>query len=74
MPVLAAWIIRLIIPGADRLRRKEALIVAATVISVMAVAFIVGTQHPHVLSCDDFSISGNFAPEDCTPGSASTIS
>jgi hypothetical protein len=74
MPVLAAWIIRLIIPGAERLRRREALIVAATVISVMAVSFIVGTQHPHMLSCDDFSISGNFAPEDCTPGQASTIS
>jgi hypothetical protein len=27
-----------------------------------------------MLSCDDFSISGNFAPENCNPGIATTES
>jgi hypothetical protein len=39
----------------------------------MLVSYGLGTQHPRLLSCDDFSISGNFAPDNCTPGPASTI-
>jgi len=39
----------------------------------MASAYVMGTQHPRLLTCEDFTISGNFAPEDCSPGTGSTV-
>jgi hypothetical protein len=74
MPALAAFMVRLLIPGAEVLHGREALIAVAAVITVMVTAYVVGTQHPHMLSCDDFSISGNFAPDNCNPGIATTES
>jgi len=72
MPVLAALMVRLLIPGAEGLHARQALSVAAVVLVVMLCSYLLGTQHPHMLSCEDFSISGNFAPENCTPGTSST--
>jgi len=72
MPALAAFLIRLLIPGAATLPRRHAVIAIASVAIVMTAAYVLGTQHPHMLSCDDFSISGNFAPENCNPGIATT--
>ncbi|MFN8168039.1 MAG: hypothetical protein U0S36_04580 [Candidatus Nanopelagicales bacterium] len=74
MPALAAFLIRLLIPGTENLPRRHAVIAIASVAVVMATAYVLGTQHPHMLSCDDFSISGNFAPENCNPGIATTES
>ena len=74
MPALTAFLIRLLIPGAENLPRKHAAVAIASVAIVMAAAYVVGTQHPHMLSCDDFSISGNFAPANCNPGIATTES
>ena len=72
MPALSAFLIRLLIPGAEDLPRRQAVIAIVAVASVMAAAYLLGTQHPHMLSCDDFSISGNYAPPDCNPGIATT--
>jgi hypothetical protein len=68
MPVLAAVIVRLLIPGATGLPRRDAVAAASVVIFVMLVSYLVGTQLPHMLSCEDFSISGNYSPSNCTPG------
>jgi hypothetical protein len=73
LPALAAFLVRLIIPGAERLRRGERLGVAAVVAVVMATSFLIGTQHPHMLTCEDFTISGNYAPDNCSPGTGSTV-
>ena len=54
------------------LSRRRAGIAILAVIVVMVAAYALGTQHPHMLSCQDFSISGNFAPENCNPGMGST--
>jgi len=72
MPALAAFMVRLLVPGAERMPRKQALSAIVVVILVMLASWGLGTQHPHMLSCQDFSISGNFAPENCTPGISST--
>jgi hypothetical protein len=72
MPALAAFMIRLLIPGAENLPRRQAAIAILAVVVVMVAAYALGTQHPHMLSCQDFSISGNFAPENCNPGVGST--
>jgi hypothetical protein len=68
MPVLAALIVRLLIPGAAGLPRRDAVTAAFVVIVVMLVSYLLGTQHPHMLSCEDFAISGNYSPNNCTPG------
>jgi len=73
LPALAAFLVRLIVPGAERLRGRERLAAAGVVALVMLGSFLIGTQHPHVLTCEDFTISGNFAPENCSPGTGSTV-
>jgi hypothetical protein len=70
MPVLAAFMVRLLLPETRRLRRRQALMVILVVVLVMLGSYGVGTQHPDMLSCDDFTISGNFAPSNCTPGTS----
>jgi hypothetical protein len=72
MPVMAALMVRLLIPGAERLRGRPAVTAATVVLVVMLASFVLGTQHPRLLSCEDFTISGNFAPENCTPGAGVT--
>ena len=72
MPALAAFMIRLLIPGAEDLPVRQAAIAILAVVVVMIAAFALGTQHPHMLSCQDFSVSGNFAPPNCNPGTGST--
>jgi hypothetical protein len=71
MPVLAAFMMRLLLPETRRLHRRQALLVMIVIVLVMLASYGIGTQHPHMLSCDDFTISGNFAPENCTPGTSS---
>jgi len=73
LPALAAFLVRLMIPGAERLRGRERVGVAGVAAIVMAASFLVGTQHPHMLTCEDFTISGNFAPSNCSPGTGSTV-
>jgi hypothetical protein len=70
MPLLAGFMVRLLLPETHGLRRVDAIAVMAVVVLVMVAAYGIGTQHPHMLSCDDFTISGNFAPENCTPGTS----
>ncbi|MFZ2017025.1 MAG: hypothetical protein WAV00_24670 [Nocardioides sp.] len=73
LPALAAFLVRLIIPTAERLQGRERLAVAGVVVSVMLTSFLVGTQHPRILTCEDFTISGNHAPESCSSGTGSTV-
>ena len=73
MPALAAFMVRLLIPNAERLQGREKFAAIGVVALIMVASFLVGTQHPHMLTCEDFSISGNFAPENCSPGTGSTV-
>ena len=73
MPALAAVMVRLLVPGAERLRGKGALAAVAVVSVIMAMSFLMGTQHPRLLTCEDFTVSGNFAPGNCSPGTGSTV-
>ena len=73
LPALAAFLIRLLIPTAEHLRRKDAGVAIAVVGLVMIVSYGLGAQHPRTLTCEDFSISGNFAPENCSPGTGTTV-
>ena len=70
MPVLAAFMVRLLLPQARNINRPQALKVMIVVVLVMVASFGIGTLHPHMLSCDDFTISGNSAPPNCTRGTS----
>lgn len=73
MPALGAFLVRLLIPEAGRLRGREALAVTGVVLAVMLASYGLGAQHPRFLTCEDFTISGNFAPEGCSAGTGSTV-
>jgi len=70
MPALAAFMVRLLLPQSRSLGKAQALKVMIVVILVMLASYGVGTLHPYMLSCDDFTISGNFAPSNCTSGTS----
>ena len=73
-PAMAAVLVRILLPGAARLRGRNALVALTVVGLVVACSYLVGRMHPRLLTCDDFSISGNFAPAGCTPGLGTTVS
>ena len=68
LPALAAFMVRLAIPTAERLRGSERWAAISVAALVMLASFVVGTQHPRLLTCDDFTVSGTFAPPGCSPG------
>ena len=70
MPFLAAFMVRMLLPQSRGLHRSHALRVIAVVLLVMLASYGIGTMHPHMLSCEDFTVSGNFAPPNCTPGTS----
>lgn len=73
LPVMAALLIRLLLPGAERVRGGQA-VIALSVVGIIGLAsFGIGRLHPRVLTCEDFSVSGNFAPPGCTPGEGTTL-
>ena len=41
------------------------------IVAVAVLSFALGRLHPHFLTCDDFKISGNDIPANCTPGEPS---
>lgn len=41
------------------------------VVTVSLLSFALGRLHPYFLTCDDFRISGNNVPANCTPGETS---
>jgi hypothetical protein len=73
LPALAAFMVRVLIPTAERLRGHEKFAAIGIVALVMVTSFLIGTQHPRMLTCEDFTISGNFAPENCSSGTGSTV-
>lgn len=72
MPAFAAFMVRLLIPEADRMRGREALTAIGVVVLIMLAAYFLGTQHARILTCADFTISGNYPPQGCSPGAAPT--
>ena len=72
-PAFAALMVRILLPGARRLRGHDARVAASVVVFVMVASFLLGRANTKLLTCDDFTISGNFAPPGCTPGTGPTL-
>ncbi len=73
VPAMAAVLVRLVLPGAARLDRGQGRVAAGVVATVMAASYLLGVVNPRFLTCEDFTISGNFAPPGCTPGAGTTV-
>jgi hypothetical protein len=69
VPYLLVVLLRIASPGSAALvdiRHRAAAGIA--VLLVVVLAYLLGTQHPRILTCEDFTISGNSQPDGCTPG------
>ena len=68
-PAMIALVLIMVVPGAESVRSKRDNAVAIGAIAlVVLLSFTLGTQHPRLLTCQDFKISGNDQPASCTPG------
>ena len=68
-PAMIALVLIMVVPGAESVRSKRDNAVAIGAIALVVVlSFTLGTQHPRLLTCQDFKISGNDQPASCTPG------
>jgi hypothetical protein len=68
LPAMVSLVVLVVIPGAESVRRPGPVAVAIGVIAIVGVlSYIVGTQHPRLLTCEEFTISGNDQPVGCTP-------
>jgi hypothetical protein len=72
----AGWhraVVRMVIPTAERLRGHQQLAAIGVVGVVMLGSFLIGTQHQHLLTCQDFIVSGNHALENWAGGTGTTV-
>ena len=72
-PAMIALVLIMVVPGAESVRSKRDNAVSIGAIAlVVLLSFTLGTQHPRLLTCQDFKISGNDQPASCTPGTGVT--
>jgi hypothetical protein len=68
IPYLAALLLRVSIAGYEQLPSRRRLVAAAVVAAVAIGAFVLGQINNRFLTCNDFTVSGNYAPPGCTEG------
>jgi hypothetical protein len=52
----------------EQLPSRRRLVAAAVVAAVAIGAFVLGEINNRFLTCNDFTVSGNYAPPGCTEG------
>ena len=66
---MVALVLVMVVPDVESVRRPRDNVVAIGAITLVVVlSFTLGTQHPRLLTCEDFKISGNDQPANCTQG------
>nr|WP_258067562.1 hypothetical protein [Pseudoclavibacter sp. RFBI5] len=65
------WVLlRIVWPDfVDRTSRRRRWLIVAVVCGIVVVAYALGLNQAHFLTCDDFAISGNSLPPGCVQGS-----
>jgi hypothetical protein len=72
VPVMVFILIRFASPDlVEDAEPRDRIAVVLAVAVVVVGAYFVGTQQNNLLTCDDFTISGNSQPPGCTPGEPS---
>lgn len=68
IPYVALVLIYVSNPEMLRLKRWDVLIALFAIIGLITlIGFLVGLYHPYFLVCEEFTISGEFVPTNCTP-------
>ena len=68
LPAMVALVLVMVVPGAESVRGRDTVVAVAAIPLVVVLSFVLGTQHRHLLTCEDFKISGNDQPAGCTQG------
>jgi hypothetical protein len=69
LPAMVALVLVMGVPDVESVtRRRDNVVAIGAVALVVVLSYTLGTQHPHLLTCEDFRISGNNEPTGCTPG------
>ena len=69
-PYVIYMAVSIVYPDLLRIRRRQAQFgLAAIILALVASGYVVGSNHAHLLTCEDFEISGQFVPADCRPSS-----
>jgi hypothetical protein len=68
IPFLTALLLRVTIVGYEQIPSRRRLVAAGVVGIVAIAAFGLGQFNNWFLTCNDFTISGNYAPRGCTEG------
>ena len=67
LPYLSVVLASVVYPDFTKMNRTLPKIGIATVIGIMViVGYLVGANHQKFLTCDDFELSGQFVPENCS--------
>ena len=67
-PYVIYMAITIVYPDLLLIRRRRAQFGLATIIlALVGAGYIIGSNHSHLLTCEDFEISGQYVPADCRP-------
>ncbi|KXX55308.1 hypothetical protein [Rhodococcus sp. LB1] len=67
IPAMVTLVLVMVVPGSEAVRGRDTAVAVGAIVLVVVLSFALGTQHPRLLTCDDFKISGNDQPAGCTP-------
>jgi len=68
LPAMVTLVLVMVVPGVETVHsRRDTAVAIGAIALVVVLSFAMGTQHRHLLACEDFKISGNDQPAGCTP-------
>ncbi|MFI1239872.1 hypothetical protein [Nocardia salmonicida] len=68
IPAMVTLVLVMVVPSVESVRGRYTAMAIGAIGLVVVLSFAIGTQHPRILTCEDFEISGNDQPSGCTPG------
>ncbi len=70
VPFALKTLLQLLVPQATDLGSRRLLVWLILILAIVsALGWIAGTNHRHILLCEDFAGAGDFEPAGCAPGS-----
>ena len=67
-PYVIYMAVSIVYPDLLRIRRRRAQFgLVAIILALVGAGYVIGNNHSHLLTCEDFEISGNYVPADCRP-------
>jgi putative Mn2+ efflux pump MntP len=68
LPYTVYVVVSVIYPEFARMKGRAPKVGIVVVVGIMTlIGYVVGENHAHFLTCEDFAVAGQAVPEDCTP-------